>query len=132
MSNVTLRESAVVIIDTSRTTIRAGLGLYDLLRTPSVVRSTRKVLFWLSHHIQEVVARVGLRRPDTSTNGDSSDHAQAQLPLPNTKVTDYLVGPQIDDAIASGQEVVIFWPFAKGDIEDWTQAEALWYVSQLN
>ncbi|KAJ3489642.1 hypothetical protein NLI96_g1968 [Meripilus lineatus] len=116
MSNVTLRESAVVIIDTSRTTIRAGLGLYDLLRTPSV----------------EVVARVGLRRPDTSTNGDSSDHAQAQLPLPNTKVTDYLVGPQIDDAIASGQEVVIFWPFAKGDIEDWTQAEALWKYVLFN
>lgn len=43
MSNVTFRESAVVIIDTSRTTIRAGLGLYDLLRTPSVVSRTRQL-----------------------------------------------------------------------------------------
>ncbi len=40
MSNVSFRDSSIVIIDTSRTLIRAGLGLGDLLRTPSVVRNS--------------------------------------------------------------------------------------------
>lgn len=31
------RDSSVVILDTSRTLIRAGIGLHELLRTPSVV-----------------------------------------------------------------------------------------------
>ncbi|EKM50420.1 uncharacterized protein PHACADRAFT_263701 [Phanerochaete carnosa HHB-10118-sp] len=43
----------------------------------------------------------------------------------NPKVTDYLVGAQLDEALAAGQ-VDVFWPFADGDIKDWTQAEALW------
>jgi hypothetical protein len=47
---------------------------------------------------------------------------------PMLKVTDYLVGPQLDDAIAAGQELTISWPFADGDIKDFMQAEALWYV----
>jgi hypothetical protein len=33
------RESTVVIIETGRTSVRAGLGIYDLLKTPAVVRS---------------------------------------------------------------------------------------------
>ena len=47
------------------------------------------------------------------------------------KVTDYLVGPQLDDALAAGQELVISWPFADGEIKDFMQAEALWYVCPL-
>jgi len=48
------------------------------------------------------------------------------------KVTDYLVGPQLDDALAAGQELVISWPFADGEIKDFMQAEALWYVCPLS
>jgi actin-related protein 9 len=43
-------------------------------------------------------------------------------------VTDYLVGQQLEEAIATGQDVIISWPFAKGDVADWTQAEAIWFV----
>jgi actin-related protein 9 len=48
------------------------------------------------------------------------------------KVNDYLVGPQLDDAIAAGQELVVSWPFAEGGIKDFMQAEALWYVDPLS
>jgi len=44
------------------------------------------------------------------------------------KVTDYLVGHQLDDALAAGQDLVISWPFADGQISDFMQAKALWYV----
>jgi hypothetical protein len=37
MSNLGFRDSSVVIIETSRTAIRGGLGLHELLRTFSVV-----------------------------------------------------------------------------------------------
>jgi hypothetical protein len=35
---VSFRDSSVVIIESGRTLIRAGLGLQDLLKAPSVVR----------------------------------------------------------------------------------------------
>lgn len=35
---MSLRDANVIIIETSRTVVRAGLGLFDLLKTPSVVR----------------------------------------------------------------------------------------------
>jgi hypothetical protein len=37
MSSIGFRDSSVVIIETSRTVIRAGLGLHELLRAPSIV-----------------------------------------------------------------------------------------------
>lgn len=43
-------------------------------------------------------------------------------------MNDYLVGAQLDDALAAGQDVSISWPFADGDVRDWIQAEAIWYV----
>jgi hypothetical protein len=59
----------------------------------------------------------------------STSRAASAAPQPYTlKVTDYLVGPQLDDALASGQELVVSWPFADGQIKDFMQAEALWYV----
>jgi actin-related protein 9 len=61
--------------------------------------------------MQEIPARVGVRKGEVSP-----------------KVTDYLVGKQLEGAIASGQELDISWPFQDGDITDWTQAEALWYA----
>jgi actin-related protein 9 len=43
-------------------------------------------------------------------------------------VNDYLIGAQLDEALAAGQDIAMSWPFADGDVRDWTQAEALWYV----
>jgi hypothetical protein len=37
---MSFRDSNVVIIETSRTSIRAGYGLHELLKLPSVVRDT--------------------------------------------------------------------------------------------
>lgn len=79
-------------------------------------------------------ARVGLRR---SVNGVQNGAESAPEPSTSTfqntastaKVTDYLVGSQLDEALAAGQEVDIFWPFEDGDVKDWTQAEALWCVT---
>ena len=43
-------------------------------------------------------------------------------------MTDYLVGAHLDEALAAGQEIDVYWPFSDGDVSDWIQAEALWYV----
>lgn len=141
MSSSSFRDSVVVIIDNSRSLIRAGIGLNDLLRTPSVVSfsQTARCNPSVVHTAQqEMPARVGLRRSTVSgevttarTNGDASAEAStssSKLPIPvvNAKVTEYLVGTQLDEALASGQEVDVYWPFADGDVSDWTQAEALW------
>jgi actin-related protein 9 len=56
----------------------------------------------------------------------NSRAASAAPQSQNLKVTDYLVGPQLDDALAAGQEIVVSWPFANGEIKDFMQAEALW------
>ncbi|KAK7056223.1 hypothetical protein VNI00_002775 [Paramarasmius palmivorus] len=119
---MSFHEATVVIIETSRTTVRAGLGLHELLKTPSV----------------EIQARVGLRK--STANGEisqSNGHSQAtpsssrisSLPYitsPNASVNEYLVGPQLDEALASGQDIAVSWPFADGSVRDWTQAEAIW------
>jgi len=42
------------------------------------------------------------------------------------KVSDYLVGSQLDEAIAAGHDLSISWPFMEAQIADWTQAEAIW------
>lgn len=49
--------------------------------------------------------------------------------MSSAKVTDYLVGAQLDEALEAGQDIDVYWPFADGDISDWTQAEAIWCVS---
>lgn len=41
-------------------------------------------------------------------------------------VKDYLVGSQLDDALAKGDDLVLSYPFADGDIKDFTQAEVIW------
>jgi len=38
MSSIGFRDSSVIIIETGRTVIRGGLGLHELLRTPTIVR----------------------------------------------------------------------------------------------
>ncbi|KAI0794012.1 actin-like ATPase domain-containing protein [Fomes fomentarius] len=108
MSNTSFRDSTVVIIETGRTTIRAGQGLHDLLRLPTI----------------EVPARVGLRRNLVAQNGDNGPSTSNAIP--QAKVTDYLVGAQLEEALATGQDLIVSWPFAEGGISDYTQAEALW------
>ncbi|KAI0924001.1 hypothetical protein AcV5_009377 [Taiwanofungus camphoratus] len=129
MTNAAFRDSSVVILDNGRTTIRAGLGLNDLLRPPAT----------------EILARVGLRRDIFAPNGDlnvpetignSSQDSQpgpSAFKLPSSaKVTDYLVGLQLDEAIAASQDILVSWPFADGNIADWTQAEAIWKYVLFN
>ncbi|KAG6813824.1 hypothetical protein H0H92_006768 [Tricholoma furcatifolium] len=133
---MTFRDLNVVIIETSRTNVRAGLGLHDLLKTPSV----------------EILARVGLRR---NASGEHLNKAQqpiqpssnaakkinvnssrvSALPQhsePNASVNDYLVGTALDEALVAGQDISISWPFADGDVRDWTQAEAIWKYILFN
>ncbi|CCM00369.1 uncharacterized protein FIBRA_02399 [Fibroporia radiculosa] len=127
MSSNSFRDSIVVVLDTSRSTIKAGLGLHDLLRPPSI----------------EILARVGLPRNATvnsdiamnGTSGDAHDGpstSKATSPAVGAKVTDYLVGTQLDEAVIAEQDLAIFWPFAEGDISDWVQAEALWKYVLFN
>ncbi|KAH9940935.1 actin-like ATPase domain-containing protein [Epithele typhae] len=99
MSNSSFRDSQVVIIETGRTCIRAGQGLHDLLRLPAV----------------QVSARVGLRRSLVTLQSESGAQSH-RLP----------VGSQLDDALATGQDILVSWPFDGDDIKDYTQAEALW------
>jgi hypothetical protein len=73
----------------------------------------------LTKRIQELSARVGIPRALLENEGPSSP-----------KVSDYLVGPQLDDAIAAGHDLSISWPFMEAQITDWTQAEAIWYAFQ--
>lgn len=58
----------------------------------------------------------------------STSRAASVFPLPKASLKDYLVGSQLDDALAKGEDIVISYPFADGDVKDFTQAEAIWYV----
>ncbi|PPQ63382.1 hypothetical protein CVT24_005647 [Panaeolus cyanescens] len=119
---MSLRDANIIIIEVSRTTVRAGLGLFDLLKTPSV----------------DIPARVGLRRSSLHENGQdenlastsaSTSRATSLFPQsshPSAAVKDYLVGTQLDEALAEGQDIIVSWPFADGNVSDWTQAEAIW------
>lgn len=44
-------------------------------------------------------------------------------------VNDYIVGKQLDEMLAAGEDLEIVWPFKDGFVSDWTAAEALWYAS---
>ncbi|KAJ8522723.1 hypothetical protein ONZ45_g733 [Pleurotus djamor] len=122
-----IKNRKISIIETSRTVVRTGLGLHDLLKTPYA----------------EFQARVGLRRNAVESNGASPpvngnkqpSTSKSVLPYHSSstaQVHDYLVGSQLDDALAAGQDVVVSWPFADGDVRDWTQAEALWKHALFN
>ena len=104
MSNVAFRDSSIVVIESGSTHIRAILGLSELLKAPAV----------------EIEARVGLRRVDENGAGQST--------RPQAKVNEYLVGRQLDEALAAGQDIVVSWPFRDEKISDFHAAEALWYV----
>lgn len=51
-----------------------------------------------------------------------------QFKDPKAQPHDYLVGTQLEEAIAAGQDIIVSWPFADNDVFDMTQAEALWCV----
>ncbi|KAI0666763.1 actin-like ATPase domain-containing protein [Trametes maxima] len=111
MSSTSFRDSTVVIIETSRTAIHAGIGLHDLLHLPTI----------------DIPARVGLRRHTSQNAEDGTFPCPSTSKAPNTaKVTEYLVGSHLDEALAAGQDITVYWPFAEGEVSDFIQAEALW------
>jgi actin-related protein 9 len=92
--------------------------------------------------LQELAARVGLRRNTLlavhaalngangiAVNGSTSSYTNgASSSKPKAKVSDYLVGSTLDEALANKEDVDVFWPFESGNVSDWVQAEALWYA----
>ncbi|CAG8718356.1 2322_t:CDS:2, partial [Acaulospora colombiana] len=104
-------ESRVVLIETGRRVVRAGLGLGELLHVPSVA------------YPQEILARVGLRRSNILGASTSDGINSKSL---SARVSDYLVGSNLDDALENGDSVEIYWPFSDGKIVNWPQAEAIW------
>ena len=81
--------------------------------------------------IQELLARVGLRRSFlNSINGSTPilNSQQTHLNPPSTvRISDYLVGGALDEALAAGEDVVVYWPFLNGcEVSSWPQAEAVW------
>ncbi|KAF9078187.1 actin-related protein [Rhodocollybia butyracea] len=124
-----LRDASVIVIETARTVVRGGLGLHELLKTPSVIIQARVGLRKNASTFNEFQVNSG-----ATENGASSSRASS-LPLivqSNASVNDYLVGTQLDDALAAGQDIAISWPFADGDVRDWTQAEAIWKYVLFN
>ncbi|KAH6916115.1 actin family [Coprinopsis sp. MPI-PUGE-AT-0042] len=118
---MSLRDANAVILETSRTTLRAGLGLHDLLKTPTI----------------DVPARVGLRKTGGADGEDpsaSNSRATSSKPPAGPQVHDYLVGAQLDEALCSPgwEDIVVSWPFLNGVVSDWTQAEALWKYVLFN
>ncbi|KAH7105895.1 actin-like ATPase domain-containing protein [Auriculariales sp. MPI-PUGE-AT-0066] len=107
---MSVRESAVVIIETSRARLRAGLGLHELLKTPTI----------------ELLARAGLRRSRDMQPVAASSRAGSSVLAKQRSVSEYIVGKQLDDLLAAGEDLQIVWPFANGEVSDWAAAEALW------
>ena len=56
----------------------------------------------------------------------STSRATSTLPNLKAGVKDYLVGSQLDDALMRGEDLVVSYPFADGDVKDFIQAEAIW------
>lgn len=131
------RESRTVIISHGSHTIRAGHGIHEPLKQPSV----------------ELTARVGLRRShieklraaqvstDKDATQDASDAtaavaapAENQEPPAHTYIvhpSDYLVGHFLEDAIKHPENylddpVYVFWPMVGGVVNDWGGMQALW------
>ena len=68
---------------------------------------------------------MGLRR--NAFNGASTSNG-AKNNQPEARVSDYLVGSTLDEALANGESLEIYWPFAETKIANWNQAEAIWYA----
>jgi actin-related protein 9 len=133
-SDMSVRESAVVIIETSRAHIRAGVGLYELLKTPSMVRACSifcLVYVGLKFAMKELLARAGIRKGRDAQPMAASSRAGSLISTRNRSINDYVVGKQLNDLLAAGEDLEIVWPFANGEVSDWVAAEALWYETAL-
>ncbi|KZT53406.1 actin-like ATPase domain-containing protein [Calocera cornea HHB12733] len=135
---MSFRDASIVVIETTPTHIRAGRGLADLLALPSLVRPAC-VALRKDTGTTAPTPHSGTPRPnglnglaphtdDPMLDGhsDADGAPPTTRPTPAPRVREYLVGAQIDEAEAAGDELEYFWPFAAGDVGDWVQAEALW------
>jgi actin-related protein 9 len=62
-------------------------------------------------------------------NGSShtaESRAVSAAPTPQLHVSDYIVGGQLDELLAAGEDIEISWPFASGEPQNWAAVEALW------
>jgi actin-related protein 9 len=110
MASIGFRDSNVVIIETSRSVIRDGLGLHErcVVGNPSSCRPPCPA---------PAAGGSGEAGPSMSNSRAMSAAPQLQ----SLKVTDYLFGLQLDGALAAGQEVTVSWPFIDGQIRDFLQ-----------
>ncbi|KAF8119368.1 hypothetical protein EV363DRAFT_1441762 [Boletus edulis] len=121
------RDSSILIIETGRTVVRAGLGIHELLKTPTV----------------EIPARVGLRQtagePSSSSitngkqpsgTGEGSDYWRSLASLSRLSSLPFHSSTTANvnelSSLEGGNDILVSWPFADGDIRDCTQAEAIW------
>ncbi|VDC00967.1 unnamed protein product [Peniophora sp. CBMAI 1063] len=125
---VTFRDSSVVILDTSRDSVKGVLGLGDLLHVPSIEIQARVGLRHGHAHglAAPPMSRANSGQANEGTPAASTSRAATQGPTPGARVNDYIVGTALDEALAAGQDIAVYWPFADGTVSDWTQAEALW------
>ncbi|SCV74979.1 BQ2448_8008 [Microbotryum intermedium] len=98
------RDEMLVILDVSATVIRAGVGVHEIIRAPTV----------------EVSTRIGKRPSTTTTTTRSASTAQ---------VSDYLVGNALQQAEQAREPLEIVHPFQNGpggfQVVDWLATEAL-------
>ncbi|KAL7409907.1 actin-domain-containing protein [Mrakia frigida] len=100
----------VIIIDSSPDFIRGIHGLDELLKTPSF----------------EMPARVGRRKTQPDESKMDVDVAGPSSSK-KAKVSSYLVGKDLEDALAAGEELEVTWPLRGKDAwSDWRSIEALW------
>jgi actin-related protein 9 len=69
---------------------------------------------------------VGLRKLGGGNASTSNGN-----PSLDARVSDYLVGSALEDALGNGDAIELYWPFAEGKIVNWAQAEAIWWVTVL-
>ena len=98
------KEHNYAILDLSPSKVYAGLGVYEVMRPPTHVRSLLLSPYSAYTAAQAFAARVGLRKhASTSTN--------------NPSWADYLVGPALDEAERSGEDLHIVWPLSVGGLQ---------------
>jgi actin-related protein 9 len=76
---------------------------------------------------------------DVEMNGQDGHVSTAYIrprrkhyPMPDAKPSEYLVGSQLDEALAAGENIEVYWPLEEeDDIRCWAQVEALWYAYHL-
>ena len=113
---MSLRDTQVIHLELSHDIVRARIGLHE-------------------EHLCSCTARTTNRAPLTLCVG-SRNHSLASACLKSSpsrilSASDYLDGPQLDEAPAVSQDVPISWPFVGAQISDWARAEAIWRASFL-